>query len=378
MFKNIPTKSIVGILAIGVLLSSAVVGGFNTFVDYTTSNEFCTTTCHEMSTVAEEYRQSVFHKNSRGLRVDCADCHVPKPLFAKLWRKAKASREVYHKVMGTVDTPEKFEAKRIVLARSEWQRLKESDSRECRDCHFYEAMTIDTQPNDARFWHPVAMDGAMDDGYTCIDCHKGIAHRLPNLKGEIKKAAQHFEAVLASDALTGDHLYTTKATDLHSGPSMEDAIIAKLGPGTPVIVLERNNDRFRVRIQGRQFQSNDHTLYSADRMVALVHMREGSLTASEDATLDQVTGLHWRSGQIEGWLSREGLTNEISTLWNYGKAVYQNECVRCHVVFPPSDFWATQWKNNIHNMQRKTNLTSEETDILLKYLQHHAKPQGVI
>nr|VFK14621.1 MAG: trimethylamine-N-oxide reductase (cytochrome c), cytochrome c-type subunit TorC [Candidatus Kentron sp. LPFa] len=376
MFKNIPTKPIIGILALGVFLGFAVVGGFDTFVGYTSSNRFCGATCHEMRAVAEEYRQSVFHKNSRGLRVGCADCHVPKPLFAKLWRKAKASREVYHTVMGTIDTPEKFEAKRIVLARSEWRRLQEADSRECRDCHVYDAMITDAQPGDARFWHPVAMD----EGYTCIDCHKGIAHRLPDLKGEIQKAAERFTAVLTDDALTVDDPYIARATALYFGPSMEDAILADLEPGTPVAILERNDDRLRIRVQGRQYQGNHRALYSAsDKMVALARMREGaSLTIGEQTTLDDTTGLDWRPGEMEGWVSRKDLVSEISSLWDYGKTLYQNECMRCHVVFSPTDFWATEWKNNLRNMRRKTDLAPEEMNIMLRYLQHHAKPQGTI
>nr|VFK30384.1 MAG: trimethylamine-N-oxide reductase (cytochrome c), cytochrome c-type subunit TorC [Candidatus Kentron sp. MB] len=375
MFKNIPAKSILVIGAIGVLVGFVIVGGFNTFANYTSTIEFCGTTCHEMNTVYEEYKRSSLYKNNGGFRVTCAECHVPKPFFAKLWRKMMASREIYHKAMGTIDTPEKFEAKRLILAQNEWERLRKSDSRECRDCHFYEAMTIDTQPGDARFWHPVAME----EEYTCIDCHKGYVHQLPDLKGEIKKAAKQFQSVLATDTLNGDRLYVAKTTNLHSGPKEQDGVTAELAPGTPLTVLQRDNGWFRVRIQGRQYQSSHHILYSAgDRMVALAHTRGGSLATSGEVIRDQATGLHWQSGQIEGWISSDVLTGQISALWDYGRAIYQNECVRCHILFPPSGFWATEWKNNIYNMRRKTDLGLDEMDIMLKYLQHHAKPQGTI
>nr|VFJ62760.1 MAG: trimethylamine-N-oxide reductase (cytochrome c), cytochrome c-type subunit TorC [Candidatus Kentron sp. FW] len=375
MLKNIPTKSVVTILAIGVLVGFAIVGSFNAFVDYTSSNKFCGATCHEMDTVTKEYMESPFHKNNHGVRVGCADCHVPKPLFARLWRKAKATKELYHKVMGTIDTPEKFEAKRLILARSEWQRLRESDSRECRNCHFYEAMTIETQPNDARFWHPVAMD----EGYTCVDCHKGFVHRLPDLAGEIQKAAEHFEAVLAADALSEDRLYITRATVLYSGVSTEDGTIAELEPGTPLTVLERQDGWFKVRIQGRQYQADNHTLYdTGDRTVVLARARGGSMEIGENVTRNDATGLDWRPARMEGWVSRKNVTGQIASLWDYGKAIYQNECVRCHVLFSPSAFWATEWKNKLHNMRRKVGLSAEQMEILLKYLQYHAKPQGMI
>nr|VFJ44392.1 MAG: trimethylamine-N-oxide reductase (cytochrome c), cytochrome c-type subunit TorC [Candidatus Kentron sp. FM]VFJ61842.1 MAG: trimethylamine-N-oxide reductase (cytochrome c), cytochrome c-type subunit TorC [Candidatus Kentron sp. FM]VFK06510.1 MAG: trimethylamine-N-oxide reductase (cytochrome c), cytochrome c-type subunit TorC [Candidatus Kentron sp. FM] len=375
MFKNIPTRSIIAILFIGVLLGFAVLAGFGTFVHYTSTNRFCATTCHEMRMVAEEYRESPFYKNTRGLRVGCADCHVPKPVVAKLWRKLSATRELYHKAMGSIDTPEKFETKRLTLARNEWQRLKESDSRECRNCHLYEAMAIDGQPNNARFWHPAAVD----EGYTCIDCHKGFVHRMPDLEAQIEKAAQRFQAVLAADTLTTDRLYTVKATVLYFGPSPEDPIIAQLEPATPVTVLQRDSDRFRVRIRGRQYQTNVHTLYGDDdKMVALLRTRGEPVTVDKDTTRSGTTGLSWNFGQMEGWVSPDTLISRIGALWDYGKVLHENECVRCHVVFSPSDFWSTQWKHEIQNMRRKTDLIAEDMDILLKYLQYKAKPQGTI
>ena len=53
MFKNISTKFVLFILAIGTFIGFALVGSFNTFVEYTSTNEFCATTCHEMSTVTK-------------------------------------------------------------------------------------------------------------------------------------------------------------------------------------------------------------------------------------------------------------------------------------------------------------------------------------
>ncbi len=40
----------------------------------------------------------------------------------------------------SIDTPEKFEAKRAELAEREWARMKENNSATCRSCHNYDAM----------------------------------------------------------------------------------------------------------------------------------------------------------------------------------------------------------------------------------------------
>jgi cytochrome c-type protein NapC len=150
-------------------------GGFNTGVDATNKLEFCIS-CHEMrDNVFVEYKKTIHYTNRSGVRAICSDCHVPKEWSHKLWRKIQASQEVWGKITGIVDTPEKFEARRMKLATSEWERMKASDSRECRNCHSFEAMR-DTK--EKQVVYAIHMKGK-DKGKTCIDCHKGIAHLLP-------------------------------------------------------------------------------------------------------------------------------------------------------------------------------------------------------
>lgn len=151
-------------------------GGFNTFMEYSNRLEFCVS-CHEMRAfVFEEYKQSVHWSNRSGVRAVCADCHVPREWGPKLWRKIQATyKELPHKVLGTIGTPEKFEAKRAELAESVWAAMKATDSRECRNCHGWEAMAKASQLPRAQEKHREARD----EGKTCIDCHQGIAHRLP-------------------------------------------------------------------------------------------------------------------------------------------------------------------------------------------------------
>jgi len=152
-------------------------GGFNTVMEATNTLWFCTS-CHEMDTVYEEYKQSVHYKNASGVRAICSDCHVPKPWGAKMARKIQASfKELPHKIMGTIDTPEKFKAKRLELAEDVWAGMKATDSRECRNCHSLETMLLDKQDKSARKKH--TLERRDEKGETCIDCHKGIAHELP-------------------------------------------------------------------------------------------------------------------------------------------------------------------------------------------------------
>ena len=150
-------------------------GGFNTFMEYTNTLQFCVS-CHEMDQlVFQEYKKTIHYTNRTGVRVICSDCHVPKEWTPKLIRKIQATNELFHKILGSIDTPEKFEAKRLEMAEHVWASMEASDSRECRNCHSFEAMDFEKQRRRVRKIHPEAMR----EGKTCIDCHKGIAHKLP-------------------------------------------------------------------------------------------------------------------------------------------------------------------------------------------------------
>ena len=167
--------SLISLLTVGFFSGIFFWGGFNTAMEATNTETFCIS-CHEMKdNVYMEYKETIHYNNRTGVRATCPDCHVPKDWTHKMIRKVQASREVWGKLTGTIDTREKFEAKRLKLARSEWARMKASDSRECRNCHSFESMNSEVQKQRARKQHEMAIE----DNMTCIDCHKGIAHHKP-------------------------------------------------------------------------------------------------------------------------------------------------------------------------------------------------------
>jgi cytochrome c-type protein NapC len=175
-FLRPSTLSLAAVVAIGMISGLVFWGGFNTGMEASNTLEFCTS-CHEMrDTVFQEYQETIHYKNRSGVRAVCSDCHVPKDWTHKFVRKVQASQELYSKfIAGSIDTPEKFEAKRMELAQHVWQTMKESDSRECRNCHSWDAMHAEKQNPRAR----AKMAEGRKAGKTCIDCHKGIAHLLP-------------------------------------------------------------------------------------------------------------------------------------------------------------------------------------------------------
>lgn len=158
-----------------MVLGAAGLGTAQGVLSYTNTVEFCVS-CHSMAdTPMVEWQQSAHFLNPSGVRAGCPDCHVPTEIIPMIWRKIEAVNDVWHHVAGTVDTPEQFEERRLLMAQREWRRMEANDSMTCRSCHAFEAMDFTK--------HTIRgereMRAAQEEGKTCIECHRGIAHRLP-------------------------------------------------------------------------------------------------------------------------------------------------------------------------------------------------------
>jgi cytochrome c-type protein NapC len=168
-----------GVLTLGGFIAGIIFwGGFNTALELTNTETFCTG-CHEMrDNVFAELQSTIHYSNRSGVRATCPDCHVPHKWTDKIARKMQASKEVWGHLFGTISTREKFLDHRLELAQHEWARLKANNSLECRNCHQAMSMDITKQSPRAIEAHQRFLFTGQK---TCIDCHKGIAHKLPDM-----------------------------------------------------------------------------------------------------------------------------------------------------------------------------------------------------
>ena len=167
----IPTRTALGgALLIGIFVAA----GGSVALEATNTQAFCVS-CHSMKPVFEEHRASAHYANASGVMATCADCHVPRALGPKLVAKVIASKDLVYEVLGTIDTPAKFEASRWRMANAVWESMEANDSRECRYCHDQSLWDLTAQSEKAAEYHGPALSNEK----TCIDCHKGIAHNLP-------------------------------------------------------------------------------------------------------------------------------------------------------------------------------------------------------
>ena len=88
---------------IGAVLVGGIVIDFS--LEATTTDEFCFS-CHEMGDNISGADEERLHLAGSGeLHGRCADCHLPKPFLPRLRRKLRASAEIYHHLLGTLDSP---------------------------------------------------------------------------------------------------------------------------------------------------------------------------------------------------------------------------------------------------------------------------------
>lgn len=163
----------VGIMALG----AAVLGGTQYAMKATSSTEFCVS-CHSMTHPQAEWEGSVHFSNRKGIRAECSDCHLPQDGLHYVKAKIIALKDVWHTVVtNKLPDQEAYEAHRLEMAQRVWAEMKENDSMTCKSCHSFDAMVLSEQTEAAQKMHKLAQE----TNQTCIDCHKGIAHFMPDV-----------------------------------------------------------------------------------------------------------------------------------------------------------------------------------------------------
>ncbi len=188
--KIVASKSAGLVLLAGFAAGFIALSLFGTSMIYTGTEQFCAQNCHEMANNnTREFKDTIHDKNRTGVRATCADCHVPHAPVPLYVAKFGALNDLWsHHVTHAVDTPEKFDAQRSHMAQRIWTYMKGNDSRECRHCHNEAKMDPEKQSDMAKARHVKAKKEKL----TCVDCHYGIAHKVPDGPGpqelEVDKA----------------------------------------------------------------------------------------------------------------------------------------------------------------------------------------------
>jgi trimethylamine-N-oxide reductase cytochrome c-type subunit TorC len=368
-------------IGLGVLVAGGFVAGivswhgFDVALTATNQEEFCVG-CHTMAdNVLPELKETVHWSNRTGVRARCADCHVPHDLTDKLARKMQASREVLSHLMGDIGTPEKFQERRLTLARREWARFEANGSKECRNCHDYASMDFSKMKPAAQ----VSMRDAAERNQSCISCHKGIAHHLPDVKSEHNPAFDPLVATAAGlSAKAGGTYYVATPQPLYADAALAQPIgavevatavkvLAESGDAQNVeMLLWRKNKGFgRVWYGDFGLNINSTTLVKDvsrdDRVVSVLASRE-----------DPLTGLEWQQVKASGWIRKGALVDSLDPIWTVARGIYSTSCSVCHRQPEETHFDANTWPGMFGGMVGFTSMDDATAKVVLKYLQYHS------
>lgn len=374
---NKPSKHIsLGIVTCGAFLAGIIFwGGFNTALEATNTEEFCIS-CHSMKeNNYQEIQKTIHWSNRSGVRATCPDCHVPHKWSDKIAAKARASKDVFGWLLGSVNTKEKFESKRLHLAQNEWARFKANGSLECRNCHDYKSMDFAKMSERGA----VQMRKAAERDQSCVDCHKGIAHELP----EMDDSAQSMLAKMADELNgrsfeNGSSYYSLVQTPMYATDSATE-YVGVMSPATQFTVLDESNNRLQVELKTwHKAKGYGRVLYFdfAKNIVQATLTKEASqddsLFVRGDKKEDDLTGLPWEQVTFTVWVDKRGFEDNLQNIWDYAEATYDTTCSVCHSQPDENHFDANTWPGMFAGMQGFVNLDGDTSELILKYLQNHS------
>lgn len=364
-----------GVLTLGGFLAGVIFwGGFNTALEATNTEEFCIS-CHTMrDNVYVELQDTVHWKNNSGVRATCPDCHVPHNWTDKIARKMQASKEVFAQIFGDLDTPEKFEARRLELARHEWDRFSANGSLECKNCHNYDSMDFEQMSPTAR----IQMASAAERDQSCVDCHKGIAHHLPQdmaaasgIVGDLEQVANSTRYSNGNDVISVRHLpmYTDESAQTEAG---------LLSPASQVAIVGEKGDMIEIQIDGwRKAKGFGRVLQEEFGMNIATAILTREVSTSDIVKVgekkeDELTGLPWEEVSVNLWMKKESMVSDFAPIWKAAGEAYVTNCSTCHTQPDEAHFSANGWVGMLDGMIAFVNFDTDTEALVLKYLQKHS------
>ena len=286
----------------------------------------------------------------------------------------EASSDVWGWIFNTVNTSEKFEDKRLEMASREWARFDRDDSLACKNCHEYDSMKWDEMSTLAQ----KQMKRAAEKDQSCVDCHKGIAHKLPDM-GDARAPQLIAEVGSGESQFSNDEYYFSALTKPLFFSPTGDVEAGTLNVATKVKVLETNGNRVKVTIAGwRKKIGASRVIYfdfGINMLTAQLSIEaaktEGVITPFEEKE-DELTGLKWQRVETTLWTEKEYLLTEQQPLWDYARTTFRKSCSVCHTQPDEAHFDANTWPGMFQGMIAFVNMDDDTQALVQKYLQTHS------
>lgn len=353
----------IGLMAIGAL----ALFGVQYTMKVTSTPEFCVS-CHSMTHPQAEWEGSVHFSNPKGIRAQCADCHVPQDGLHYVKAKMIALKDVWYTITDKLPDQEAYEKHRLEMAQRVWDEMKSTDSMTCRSCHSFDAMAMSEQKEAAQKMHKLAQE----TGQTCIDCHKGLVHFMPEMPtdntaamGELSKHAEQFSA-------NDKTLYTLAM----SGAQLTQGGELRLMPYAELNDWKENGDNITATVKGWQQAGAESLVYmqlgKRVNVAVLGDETKEKLTVLQTIH-DEVTNSDWKEVNFEVNIAKNAVTSDLNSLNAFGNNLNQTHCSGCHAAIGADHYTANQWIGVVNSMKDRTSMSEEDVRAVTIYLQRNAK-----
>ncbi|MCQ9123030.1 nitrate reductase [Rodentibacter caecimuris] len=356
------TKILTALCFIGI--GAVALWGTQTIMHKTSSPEFCVS-CHSMTHPQQEWEGSTHFANAKGIRAECADCHVPQEGWHYLKAKFIALKDVWYELQGKLDSKQKYEAHRAEMAQRVWDEMKSTDSETCRSCHSFDAMELSAQAKLAKQTHI----SAKANRQTCIDCHKGIVHFLPESHDD--EGAQSVTS-LGGNITQDSSIYAAEMTSAQG----EQGGDIRLMPYAEITNWQAKGEQLQGTLHGWQQVGADSVVYlelGKRITVALVDEEARKGMKILQTKHDEVTNSNWKEVSFIVSVPKEKMSSDLTALNQYGSQLNQANCSSCHAAISADHYTANQWIGVVNSMKDRTSMNKDEVRALTIYLQRSAK-----
>lgn len=349
------------IAVIGVVIGWLTLGVTAAVLHYTSSTTFCLS-CHTMTIPYEEYQGSIHYSNAKGIRAECADCHIPSEPIDYLITKIRASKDIYHEFIShKIDTEDKYEQHRMAMAETVWSQLRANDSATCRSCHTSDAMDLYSQSKEAAKMHKYGEENQQ----TCIDCHKGVAHFAPEPEMD-SEAFDNLMALTESTSPDAKLVYPVERIEIEE--------LGTISPTTKLEVISSDGGQRRVKLDAYQMKGAEQVLYFGEGQRAIVATltEQGMAALQTGEYRTDEYGNQWRNAVLTATIDAPVLDSQ-EPIWQYAEELDNVYCSACHAKIPPEHFTLNAWGPVAKSMGERTDISEEDLELLTKYFQNHAK-----
>lgn len=320
-----------------------------------------------MSYPKAEWEGSSHFSNAKGIKAECADCHIPQEGLHYLKAKVVALKDVWYTITNKLPNQEAYESQRLAMAQRVWDEMKANDSATCKTCHKPESMILSDQKPAAQKMH----QQAQTSGETCIDCHKGLVHFMPEMPKDTS----------ANQALTKTSGQFSAKDRILNVQQLATAILSKGGearvmPFAELYEWQEQGEMLTATMKGWQQEGAESVLYLAMGkriMLALLDEEAQSQLTVAQTVKDEVTDSNWKEVSLAVSVPKSSVTANLASLNQYGNQLNQSYCSGCHAPIGAEHYTANQWIGVVNSMKDRTAMTADEVRAVTIYLQRNAK-----